>query len=292
MKGIILAGGKGTRLYPSTIAVSKQLLPVYDKPMIYYPLSVLLMLEIKDILIISTKKDITNYRYLLGDGKKLGINISYSVQKEARGIVDGFIIGKQFIGKDNVCLILGDNIFYGDDLSKILNKAKIENEGATIFGYRVKKPENFGVVQLDASGKVVSIEEKPKNPQSNYAVPGLYFYNNDVIKISKQIEMSERKELEITSLNNEYLKNDNLKIQILDEDNFWIDAGTSNNLLEVSNFVKNFQLKQKKYIACIEEISWKNGFINNKQLKKEAEKLSCTDYGKYIFSILEGDSSE
>lgn len=292
MKGIILAGGKGTRLYPSTIAVSKQLLPVYDKPMIYYPLSVLLMLEIKDILIISTKKDITNYRYLLGDGKKLGINISYSVQKEARGIVDAFIIGKQFIGKDNVCLILGDNIFYGDDLSKILNKAKIENEGATIFGYRVKKPENFGVVQLDASGKVVSIEEKPKNPQSNYAVPGLYFYNNDVIKISKQIEMSERKELEITSLNNEYLKNDNLKIQILDEDNFWIDAGTSNNLLEVSNFVKNFQLKQKKYIACIEEISWKNGFINNKQLKKEAEKLSCTDYGKYIFSILEGDSSE
>lgn len=292
MKGIILAGGKGTRLYPSTIAVSKQLLPVYDKPMIYYPLSVLLMLEIKDILIISTKKDITNYRYLLGDGKKLGINISYSVQKEARGIVDAFIIGKQFIGKDNVCLILGDNIFYGDDLSKILNKAKIENEGATIFGYRVKKPENFGVVQLDASGKVVSIEEKPKNPQSNYAVPGLYFYNNDVIKISKQIEMSERKELEITSLNNEYLKNDNLKIQILDEDNFWIDAGTSNNLLEVSNFVKNFQLKQKKYIACIEEISWKNGFINNKQLKKEAKKLSCTDYGKYIFSILEGDSSE
>ncbi len=292
MKGIILAGGKGTRLYPSTIAVSKQLLPVYDKPMIYYPLSVLLMLEIKDILIISTKKDITNYRYLLGDGKKLGINISYSVQKEARGIVDAFIIGKQFIGKDNVCLILGDNIFYGDNLSKILNKAKIENEGATIFGYRVKKPENFGVVQLDASGKVVSIEEKPKNPQSNYAVPGLYFYNNDVIKISKQIEMSERKELEITSLNNEYLKNNNLKIQILDEDNFWIDAGTSNNLLEVSNFVKNFQLKQKKYIACIEEISWKNGFINNKQLKKEAEKLSCTDYGKYIFSILGGDSSE
>ena len=292
MKGIILAGGKGTRLYPSTIAVSKQLLPVYDKPMIYYPLSVLLMLEIKDILIISTKKDITNYRYLLGDGKKLGVNISYSVQKEARGIVDAFIIGKQFIGKDNVCLILGDNIFFGDDLSKILNKAKIENEGATIFGYRVKKPENFGVVQLDASGKVVSIEEKPKNPQSNYAVPGLYFYNNDVIKISKQIEMSERKELEITSLNNEYLKNNNLKIQILDEDNFWIDAGTSNNLLEASNFVKNFQLKQKKYIACIEEISWKNGFINNKQLKKEAEKLSCTDYGKYIFSILEGDSSE
>ena len=292
MKGIILAGGKGTRLYPSTIAVSKQLLPVYDKPMIYYPLSVLLMLEIKDILIISTKKDITNYRYLLGDGKKLGINISYSVQKEARRIVDAIIIGKQFIGKDNVCLILGDNIFYGDDLSKILNKAKIENEGATIFGYRVKKPENFGVVQLDASGKVVSIEEKPKNPQSNYAVPGLYFYNNDVIKISKQIEMSERKELEITSLNNEYLKNNNLKIQILDEDNFWIDAGTSNNLLEVSNFVKNFQLKQKKYIACIEEISWKNGFINNKQLKKEAEKLSCTDYGKYIFSILGDDSSE
>lgn len=292
MKGIILAGGKGTRLYPSTIAVSKQLLPVYDKPMIYYPLSVLLMLEIKDILIISTKKDITNYRYLLGDGKKLGVNISYSVQKEARGIVDAFIIGKQFIGKDNVCLILGDNIFFGDDLSKILNKAKIENEGATIFGYRVKKPENFGVVQLDASGKVVSIEEKPKNPQSNYAVPGLYFYNNDVIKISKQIEMSERKELEITSLNNEYLKNNNLKIQILDEDNFWIDAGTSNNLLEASNFVKNFQLKQKKYIACIEEISWKNGFINNKQLKKEAEKLSCTDYGKYIFSILGGDSSE
>ena len=191
-----------------------------------------------------------------------------------------------------MCLILGDNIFYGDDLSKILNKAKIENEGATIFGYRVKKPENFGVVQLDASGKVVSIEEKPKNPQSNYAVPGLYFYNNDVIKISKQIEMSERKELEITSLNNEYLKNNNLKIQILDEDNFWIDAGTSNNLLEVSNFVKNFQLKQKKYIACIEEISWKNGFINNKQPKKEAEKLSCTDYGKYIFSILGGDSSE
>ena len=292
MKGLILAGGKGTRLYPSTIVVSKQLLPVYDKPMIYYPLSVLLMLEIKDILIISTKKDITNYKYLLGNGKKLGVNISYSVQNEARGIVDAFIIGEKFIGNDDVCLILGDNIFYGDNLSKILNKVKKENEGATIFGYRVKKPENFGVVQLDASGKVVSIEEKPKNPQSNYVVPGLYFYNNDVIKISKQIEVSERKELEITSLNNEYLKNNNLKIQILDEDNFWIDAGTSNNLLEASNFVKNFQLKQKKYIACIEEISWGNGFINNKQLKKEAEKLSCTDYGKYIFSILGGDSSE
>lgn len=200
MKGIILAGGKGTRLYPSTIAVSKQLLPVYNKPMIYYPLSVLLMLEIKDILIISTKKDITNYRYLLGDGKKLGINISYSVQKEARGIVDAFIIGKQFIGKDNVCLILRDNIFYGDDLSKILNKAKIKNEGATIFGYRVKKPKNFGVVQLDSSGKVVSIEEKPKNPQSNYAVPWLYFYNNDVIKISSRLKCLKEKNLKLHHL--------------------------------------------------------------------------------------------
>lgn len=200
MKGIILAGGKGTRLYPSTIAVSKQLLPVYDKPMIYYPLSVLLMLEIKDILIISTKKDITNYKYLLGDGKKLGINISYSVQKEARGIVDAFIIGKQFIGKDNVCLILRDNIFYGDDLSKILNKAKIKNEGATIFGYRVKKPENFGVVQLDASCKVVSIEEKLKNPQSNYAVPWLYFYNNDVIKISSRLKCLKEKNLKLHHL--------------------------------------------------------------------------------------------
>lgn len=292
MKGIILAGGKGTRLYPSTISVSKQLLPVYDKPMIYYPLSILLMLEIKDILIITTKKDIDNYKCLLGNGKNLGVNITYRVQKKARGIVEAFIIGKHFIGNDDVCLVLGDNIFYGDDLSNFLNKAQKENEGATIFGYRVEKPENFGVVQLDENGKVIFIEEKPKKPKSNYAIPGLYFYTNDVIKMSKRIKMSERKELEITSLNNEYLKNNNLKVQILDDNYFWIDAGTSKNLLQATNFVKNFQLAQKKYIACIEEISWRNGFINNNQLKKTARQLSCTDYGEYILAILGGDKNE
>lgn len=289
MKGIILAGGKGTRLYPSTLVVSKQLLSIYDKPMIYYPLSILLLIGIKEILIISTKNDINNYKRLLGNGKKIGVKISYGVQKKPRGIVDALIIGKKFIEKDSVCLILGDNIFYGDELSKILQEAKKENKGATIFGYRVNNPEEFGVVELDKNDNIISIEEKPKNPKSKYIVPGLYFYNNSVVNIVKKINASKRKELEITTLNNEYLKKENLKIKLLNQNVYWFDTGTPNSMLKASNFVKNIQLSHRLYIACIEEIAWRQGFINNTQLKKIGIELKCTDYGKYILSILEGD---
>ena len=289
MKGIILAGGQGTRLYPSTLVVSKQLLSIYDKPMIYYPLSILLLIGIKEILIISTKNDINNYKRLLGNGKKIGVKISYGVQKKPRGIVDALIIGKKFIAKDSVCLILGDNIFYGNELPKILQEAKKENKGATIFGYRVNNPEEFGVVQLDKNDNIISIEEKPKNPKSKYIVPGLYFYNNSVVNIAKKINASKRKELEITTLNNEYLKKENLKIKLLNQNVYWFDTGTPNSMLKASNFVKNIQLSHRVYIACIEEIAWRQGFINNTQLKKIGIELKCTDYGKYILSILEGD---
>ena len=289
MKGIILAGGQGTRLYPSTLVVSKQLLSIYDKPMIYYPLSILLLIGIKEILIISTKNDMNNYKRLLGNGKKIGVKISYGVQKKPRGIVDALIIGKKFIAKDSVCLILGDNIFYGNELPKILQEAKKENKGATIFGYRVNNPEEFGVVQLDKNDNIISIEEKPKNPKSKYIVPGLYFYNNSVVNIAKKINASKRKELEITTLNNEYLKKENLKIKLLNQNVYWFDTGTPNSMLKASNFVKNIQLSHRVYIACIEEIAWRQGFINNTQLKKIGIELKCTDYGKYILSILEGD---
>ena len=289
MKGIILSGGKGTRLYPSTLVVSKQLLSIYDKPMIYYPLSILLLIGIKEILIISTKNDINNYKRLLGNGKKIGVKISYGVQKKPRGIVDALIIGKKFIEKDSVCLILGDNIFYGNELPKILQEAKKENKGATIFGYRVNNPEEFGVVELDKNDNIISIEEKPKNPKSKYIVPGLYFYNNSVVNIAKKINASKRKELEITTLNNEYLKKENLKIKLLNQNVYWFDTGTPNSMLKASNFVKNIQLSHRLYIACIEEIAWRQGFINNMQLKEIGIELKHTDYGKYILSILEGD---
>lgn len=289
MKGIILAGGQGTRLYPSTLVVSKQLLSIYDKPMIYYPLSILLLIGIKEILIISTKNDINNYKRLLGNGKKIGVKISYGIQKKPRGIVDALIIGKKFIAKDSVCLILGDNIFYGNELPKILQEAKKENKGATIFGYCVNNPEEFGVVQLDKNDNIISIEEKPKNPKSKYIVPGLYFYNNSVVNIAKKINASKRKELEITTLNNEYLKKENLKIKLLNQNVYWFDTGTPNSMLKASNFVKNIQLSHRVYIACIEEIAWRQGFINSTQLKKIGIELKCTDYGKYILSILEGD---
>ena len=289
MKGIILAGGQGTRLYPSTLVVSKQLLSIYDKPMIYYPLSILLLIGIKEILIISTKNDMNNYKRLLGNGKKIGVKISYGVQKKPRGIVDALIIGKKFIAKDSVCLILGDNIFYGNELPKILQEAKKENKGATIFGYRVNNPEEFGVVQLDKNDNIISIEEKPKNPKSKYIVPGLYFYNNSVVNIAKKINASKRKELEITTPNNEYLKKEDFKIELLNQNVYWFDTGTPNSMLKASNFVKNIQLSHRVYIACIEEIAWRQGFINNTQLKKIGIELKCTDYGKYILSILEGD---
>lgn len=287
MKGIILAGGKGTRLYPSTLTVSKQLLPIYDKPMIYYPLSVLLMLEIKDILIISTKEDINNYKKLFGIGDKIGVNILYNIQNKANGIAEAFIIGEKFIDNDEVCLILGDNVFCGKYLPEILNQAKEENIGATIFAYQVDNPERFGVVQFDENCKIISIEEKPKKPKSKYAVPGLYFYNNNVINISKNIKKSKKRELEITSINKEYLKNSNLKVKILNKEIFWKDAGTPQGLFEASKFVRKFQLSTNKYIGCIEEISWRKGFINDIQLKKQAKKLKNAEYGKYILSVLE-----
>ena len=289
MKGIILAGGKGTRLYPSTIAISKQLLPIYDKPMIYYPLSVLLMARISEILIISTRQDINKYKKLLGNGKQIGIKISYSVQEQPRGIVDAFFIGEKFIGTDDVCLILGDNIFYGAELPRILMRAKEENKGATIFGYHINNPKDFGVVEFDEKGNVLSIEEKPLKPKSKYIVPGLYFYNNNVIKMAKKIKASKRNEFEITSLNNEYLKNDNLQVHLLNKGIFWFDTGTPNSMFKAASFIENVQSHQGFYVGCIEEIAWKQGFIDDNQLKELGNELKQTDYGKYILSILGGN---
>lgn len=288
MKGIILAGGRGTRLYPATLAVSKQLLPIYDKPMIYYSLSILLLAGISNILIISTKQDIKKYKKLFGTGKTLGIKISYKVQKQPNGVAEAFIIGEKFIGTDNVCLILGDNLFYGNQFSDILNEIKSTNDGATIFGYPVDNPREFGVVEIDCNGNVVSIEEKPSHPKSQYIVPGLYFYNNDVIQIVKQIKPSIRNELEITSINNEYLKNKKLKIKLLNKEISWFDTGTPNNMLKASNFVATTQTKQKKIIACVEKIAWKQGFIDDIQFEMIGKKLKSTNYGKYILSIIKG----
>lgn len=286
MKGIILAGGKGTRLYPMTKAVSKQLLPIYDKPLIYYPFSVLLLAGIKDILIISTPEDTPIYEQLLGDGTSIGVNLQYKVQKTPRGLADAFILGESFVENDNVCLILGDNMFYGQDLTRILNKAKERKLGATIFGYPVKDPRAFGVVSFDKNHKVISIEEKPTNPKSNYAVPGLYFYDNKVVEIAKKIKPSVRGEIEITAVNNAYLEEGQLHVELLGRGMAWLDTGTPEGMLKAAEYVEAVQSRQGFYISCIEEIAWRRGFITKEQLKNIGESLKMTDYGKYILSLV------
>lgn len=287
MKGIVLAGGKGSRLYPITLTTSKQLLPIYDKPMIYYPISILLLAGIKDILILSTPEDIEHYKKLLGTGEKLGINFQYKIQEQPRGIAEAFILGEDFIKDDDVCLILGDNVFYGQGLTDIFNKIKNEKNSATIFGCYVSNPKEFGVVEFDKEGNVLSIEEKPNNPKSNYAVPGLYFYDNSVIEIAKQVTPSARGELEITSINNEYLKRKALKVELLGRGIAWLDTGTPSNMLKAGIFVETVQKRQGLQISCLEEIAWRRGLITDEQLKQIGLELSHTDYGKYILALLE-----
>lgn len=286
MKGIILAGGKGTRLYPMTQVVSKQLLPIYDKPMIYYPLSMLLLAGIREIMVITTPKDKDLYESLLGDGTRLGVSIIYEIQETPRGLADAFIIGEQFIGDDSVCLILGDNIFYGQNLTSILQSAAEVKEGATVFGCPVKNPKAFGVVEFDKNNNVISIEEKPTKPKSNYAVPGLYFYDNDVVEIAKNVEPSKRGEIEITSVNTEYLKRNKLKVQILGRGVAWFDTGTPSGLLSASQYVETIQSRQGFYISCIEEIAWRKGYISNGQLEALGREMESTEYGKYMLSLL------
>ena len=287
MKGIILAGGKGSRLYPITKAVSKQLLPIYDKPLIYYPLSVLMLAGIKEILVISTPEDITNYKKLLGDGSGIGISFSYAVQTQPRGLAEAFILGKEFIGTDKVCLILGDNIFYGQALSPLLIEASNIKKGAIIFGYPVKDAHSFGVVEFDKDHKAISIEEKPTKPKSNYAVPGLYFYDNSVIEIAKNIKPSSRGELEITSINNVYLDREELSVIQVGRGMAWLDTGTPDGILNAAMYVEAIQSRQGFYIACIEEIAWRKGFISREQLLAIGETLNMTDYGQYILSLSE-----
>lgn len=285
MKGIILAGGSGTRLYPLTKAVSKQIMPVYDKPMIYYPLSVLMLANIRDILIISTPRDVEVFKELLGDGSQLGMSIQYAIQEEPKGLAEAFIIGEDFIGNDRVALILGDNIFYGSSFSNILKKAVQKEDGATVFGYYVTNPEEYGVIEFDENNKAISLEEKPKHPKSNYVVPGLYFYDNDVIEIAKNIKPSARGELEITSINNEYLRRGKLTVQPLGRGLAWLDTGSHDSLLEASQFVATVQKRQGLYISCIEEIAFNKGFIDDVQLLKLAQPLLKSTYGRYLKRI-------
>ncbi|TGY95783.1 glucose-1-phosphate thymidylyltransferase RfbA [Petralouisia muris] len=291
MKGIILAGGSGTRLYPLTKAISKQIMPVYDKPMIYYPLSTLMLAGIREILIISTPRDLPVFENLLGDGSQLGMRFAYAVQEEPRGLADAFIIGAEFIGKDAAALVLGDNIFYGQSFSRVLQEAAERTEsqpGATIFGYYVKNPREYGVVEFDEDGTAISIEEKPEHPRSNYAVPGLYFYDNDVVEIARNVKPSARGEIEITSVNNEYLKRGNLKVETLGRGFAWLDTGNHDMLLAAADFVSAFQKRQGLYISCIEEIAYKRGFIDVEQLKKLAEPLLKTEYGQYLIDVAAG----
>lgn len=285
MKGIVLAGGKGTRLYPMTKAVSKQLLPIYDKPLIYYPLSILLLAGLQDILIISTPEDTPVYEKLLGDGSRLGVCLSYQVQQAPRGLAEAFIIGESFIGTDSVCLILGDNMFYGQNMSRILWNARDRKSGATIFGYPVKDPRTFGVVEFDKDRNVLSLEEKPSIPKSNYAVPGLYFYDNQVVDIAKRIRPSSRGELEITSVNNEYLRMGQLRVELMGRGMAWLDTGTPQGMLKAAEYVEAVQSRQGFYISCLEEIAWRRGFISRAQLQTLGEELKMTEYGQYLLSI-------
>ncbi|WP_195335665.1 glucose-1-phosphate thymidylyltransferase RfbA [Paraclostridium bifermentans] len=284
MKGIILAGGSGTRLYPITKSVSKQSLPIYDKPMIYYPMSVLMLSRIRDILIISTPRDISTFKELFGNGSELGLNIEYAIQEKPNGLAEAFIIGEEFIGNDKVALVLGDNIFYGYGFSERLQNA-VERDEATIFGYHVVDPQAFGVVEFDKEYNVLSIEEKPKNPKSNYAVPGLYFYDNDVVDIAKNVKPSDRGELEITSINNEYLRRGKLKVELLGRGMAWLDTGTYRGLLDACNYVEAVQTRQGLYIACLEEIAYRKGYINKQQLLKLAQPLMKTEYGQYLLKV-------
>ena len=285
MKGIVLAGGKGTRLYPMTKAVSKQLLPIYDKPLIYYPLSVLLLAGLQDILIISTPEDTPVYEKLLGDGSRLGVCLSYQVQQAPRGLAEACIIGESFIGPDSVCLIQGDNMFYGQNMSRILWNARDRKSGATIFGYPVKDPRTFGVVEFDKDRNVLSLEEKPSIPKSNYAVPGLYFYDNQVVDIAKRIRPSSRGELEITSVNNEYLRMGQLHVELMGRGMAWLDTGTPQGMLKAAEYVETVQSRPGFYISCLEEIAWRRGFISRAQLQTLGEELKMTEYGQYLLSI-------
>ena len=285
MKGIILAGGSGTRLYPSTLAVSKQLQTVYDKPMIYYPLSILLLSGIREILIISTPRDLPLYKDLFGDGSQIGVHFDYAIQTEPRGLADAFIVGEKFIGNDSVCLILGDNIFYGYNFTERLQNVTSRKEGATIFGYHVSNPKDFGVVEFDKDWNVLSIEEKPAAPKSDYAIPGLYFYDNNVIEIAKNVQPSARGELEITSVNNEYLRQKKLKVELFGRGMAWLDSGTHRAMLAAANFVEAVQTRQGLYIACIEEIAYRSGFITQEELIKLSDRLKKTEYGQYLYKI-------
>ncbi len=287
LKGIILAGGKGTRLYPMTKAVSKQLLPIYDKPLIYYPLSILLLASIKEILIISTPEDLPTYKRLLGDGSRIGVHFSYKAQEKPRGLADAFILGEDFIGNDSVCLVLGDNVFYGSNMTSILLDAMNSNKGATIFGYPVKDPSSFGVVEFDNDYNVIGIEEKPKMPKSNYAVPGLYFYDNEVVAIAKRVVPSPRGEIEITAVNNEYLRKKKLQVRLFERGFAWLDTGTPEGMLNASQFVQTIQERQGFYVSCIEEIAWRRGFITTEQLICASKEMESTEYGKYLLSISE-----